>query len=159
MLVSDRLEARMPSSRNLLWLVLGLAGAFGLVGAGAWLWSRRDAMPSTREGHSVQAPEERMIRFLNEVPVRLQPGVLLQEELQGGEGRRYELALEEGQLAHVVVEQRGVDVAVLVYRPGREKGGRVDSPNGSEGPEVVYQLAEQTGNHRLEVVCDDFAAA
>jgi hypothetical protein len=49
------------------------------------------------------------------------------------------------------VEQKGIDVAVEFQRPGQEGQGQVDSPNGREGPEIVFLLAQQAGGHRWEV--------
>src|ERR1044071_5524814 len=150
----------MSSRRNLRPLVLGFACGLALLGlAGVLLWrrgpERSSAMPAKRGGEVLESQDEREIHFLNEKPVPLVPGQRIEGQLKGGQGYRYELALAEGQFARVVSEQKGVDVAVLVYRPEQEKPGRVDSPNGSEGSEIVFLLAQKAGSHRLEVVCED----
>jgi CHAT domain-containing protein/tetratricopeptide (TPR) repeat protein len=150
----------MSSRGNLHRLIPGLVGGLALLGlAGVLVWrrgpERSSATPAKRGGEVLESTKEREIHFLNEKPVPLVPGQPIQAELKGGEGYRYALALDEGSFARVVVEQKGVDAAVLVYRPEQEKPGRVDSPNGSEGPEIVFLLAQRAGSHRLEVVCED----
>ncbi len=64
----------------------------------------------------------------------------------------HHLDLEAGDYAHVVVEQLGIDVSVLVRDPGGRVVTEVDSPNGERGPEPVFLLAELGGRYRLEVM-------
>src|SRR6185295_5455594 len=55
------------------------------------------------------------------------------------------------QFCHVVVDQRGIDVAVALFGPGGERIVEVDSPNDINGPEPVLLVAEATGSYRLAV--------
>jgi erythromycin esterase len=52
---------------------------------------------------------------------------------------------------HAVVDQKGVDVAVRVLAPDGAQVLDVDSPNGTEGPEVVEFQAKADGVYRIEV--------
>src|SRR5262245_55851318 len=58
-------------------------------------------------------------------------------EIAAGATHSYTLTLDSGQYAHLVVDQRGVDVVVSIYAPDGTTTARVDSPNGSSGVEPV----------------------
>jgi CHAT domain-containing protein/tetratricopeptide (TPR) repeat protein len=75
----------------------------------------------------------------------------VERQLGGGEAHVYLIALIQGQYLHVIVEQKGVDVVVSLFGPDGKKLTEVDSPNGTQGPEPVYFIAEATGAYRLEV--------
>ena len=51
----------------------------------------------------------------------------------------------------MVVEQRGIDVVVTLFGPDGKQIVEVDSPNGAEGPEPVFAVADAAGNYRLVV--------
>lgn len=74
-----------------------------------------------------------------------------ERELRGGETHEYSLRLGAGEYAHVVVEQRGIDVVVAAYAPDGTKLTEVDSPNGANGPEPLPIAATRTGTYRIEV--------
>lgn len=78
-------------------------------------------------------------------------GEVVAVELKGGETHSYFLALTPGQYVNVVVEQKGVDVVVVLRGPDGKQITQVDSPNGSQGPEKVSEIAEGAGKYRLEV--------
>jgi CHAT domain-containing protein/tetratricopeptide (TPR) repeat protein len=149
----------MSSAWNLRRSILGLVCVLGLLAAAAWWGHKRNPAAPPREGASVEPVRQEEgveIRFIGGV-VPLAQGTPIPQELKGGEGHRYELALEEGHFMHVVVQQQGVDVAVLVQKPGQEGRSRVDSPNGNEGLEIVYLVAEQAGTYGIEVVSEDLS--
>jgi len=146
----------MSSTRHLLGSVLSLLCLIGLAGGVAgWLHTRGPAIPpAAGEGTSVESlkkeeAEDEGVRFVGEV-IRLEPKKLVERELSGGEGHHYELQLEADQFAHLVVEQKGSDVAVELHRPDGS-GGRVDSPNWRLGREVVYTIAEKAGIYQVDV--------
>ncbi|MEM7354746.1 MAG: tetratricopeptide repeat protein, partial [Acidobacteriota bacterium] len=72
-------------------------------------------------------------------------------ELAGGEARRFTAHLAAGDYVRVVVEQFGLDVAVSLDDPEGTERLRVDSPNGSVGPERLDFVAEITGRHQLQI--------
>lgn len=143
------------SGRHLRWSILALVCALGLLGGVAWwLRTRGPAVPAQGEGTSVEPmtkeeEEAEEVRFVGDV-VRLEPGKPVERELNGREGHRFELSLEAGQFAHLVVEQKGIDVAVGLRRPDGS-GGEVDSPNWRLGREVVYTMAKEAGVYRVDV--------
>jgi tetratricopeptide (TPR) repeat protein/CHAT domain-containing protein len=75
----------------------------------------------------------------------------LERELAGGQIHASQLTLAAEQYLHLIVEQRGIDVVVLVFGPDGKKLAEVDSPNGTQGPEVVSLVAEAAGSYRIEV--------
>jgi CHAT domain-containing protein len=83
--------------------------------------------------------------------VALEPDKPIEREMQGGESHFFTMALNSGQFLHIVVEQKGIDVVVLVFDPEGKKLAEVDSPNGTSGPEPVSFLTEIAGNYRLEI--------
>jgi len=71
--------------------------------------------------------------------------------MKGGETHVYHLNLAASQFLHAVVDQRGIDVVVKLFAPGGKQVFQVDSPNGTQGPEPVWVIAEASGSYRLEV--------
>jgi erythromycin esterase len=88
----------------------------------------------------------------------LEPGKPVERELSAGETHAYQVSLSAGQLLRAVVNQRGVDVVVVVRGPDGQKLSEVDSPNGNDGPEPVTVAANVSGAYRLEVRPLDAAA-
>lgn len=81
----------------------------------------------------------------------LRPGQTVARELAGGASHTYTVTLEAGQFVHFVVEQKGVDVALLLFDPRGERVAQVDSPNGVAGLEPLIFIAGEGGAYRLEV--------
>jgi CHAT domain-containing protein/tetratricopeptide (TPR) repeat protein len=79
------------------------------------------------------------------------PGPGPQRTLAEGQIDAYELDLPADTYLHATFEQHGVDVAVEVFAPGHRRWMRVDTPNGTEGPEEIHLLTEAAGRYRLEV--------
>lgn len=76
----------------------------------------------------------------------------VERELKGGETHSYKIALEKGQFLNAAVNQRGIDVVVIVFAPDDTKIAEVDSPNGNEGDEPVALEAGTTGSYRIEII-------
>ena len=102
--------------------------------------ARRDA-----PAHVVSTPQS------GDAATALKLGQPVERELAGGEVHAYHLPLDAGQYARVGVEQRGVDVVVSLFGPDGRNLSEVDSPNGTQGPEVISFVAAASGVHRLEV--------
>ncbi|HKQ06277.1 MAG TPA: S41 family peptidase [Blastocatellia bacterium] len=75
----------------------------------------------------------------------------VERQLTGAQRQLYTLGLKHGQIAEVVVEQRGLDVVVAVSAPDGHRLFEVDTPTGAQGDEKVVIAAEQAGNYRIEV--------
>src|SRR5262249_36804597 len=89
---------------------------------------------------------------LKPAPASIEPGKPIERSIDAGETQSYTVILTAGQYAHVVVDQRGVDVVVSILAPDGTKLARVDMPNGNRGPEPVSLIAETTGAYRVDVL-------
>jgi hypothetical protein len=89
----------------------------------------------------------------------LEQGKPVERELKGGESHAYTFKPEAGQFAAIVVDQRGIDVAVLLFAPDGKQLAEIDSPNGANGPEPVSLVARTTGDFRVEIRSLEKAAA
>src|SRR5882724_8514934 len=85
----------------------------------------------------------------------------IEVELAGGQSNWYQVFLKAGEYVHIIVDQRGIDVIVRLYspEPDRKLLMEVDSPNGTQGPEPVYTIADISGPYFLEVLSQDKTAA
>ncbi len=88
------------------------------------------------------------------IAVDLGPGEAGERRLAGGEVHAYGLDLAAGQFFRVVVDQRGVDVELVLYDPAERRILEVDSPTGGQGSEELVAVAEVAGTHRLTVSAD-----
>ncbi len=84
-------------------------------------------------------------------PISLELGKPLERSLAAGETHSYILNLNANQYAHVVVDQRGVDVVTSIFSPDGTKLVQVDCPNANYGPEPFFLVAETAGMYRIEV--------
>jgi CHAT domain-containing protein/Tfp pilus assembly protein PilF len=84
-------------------------------------------------------------------PVLLELNKRIEREIAGETTHSYALTLTRGQYAYVVVNQKGADALLIVYRPDGSKLFQVDGPNEEFGPEPLSLLAETAGTYRIEV--------
>jgi len=75
----------------------------------------------------------------------------VERELKGGESHSYRISLAAGQFLHALVEQKGIDLEVVVYGPDGRQLSAADSPNDLWGPEPLVVLAEAAGDYRVTV--------
>ncbi len=92
-------------------------------------------------------------------PRALELGKPVERELAGGQTHGYQLTLAAQQYLHLIVEQKGIDVVVVVSGPEGKKLVEMDSPNGTTGPEGISLLTETAGNYRIEVRSPEPTAA
>lgn len=89
---------------------------------------------------------------LEEATVHEIPPLGVPASIAPGKTHRRELELSSGDFVQVLVDQRGVDVAVRLLGSGGEETASVDSPNGKNGFEELLTLVESPGRYRVEVV-------
>ena len=94
-------------------------------------------------GMGAQGPDPKVVE-----QGAVEPGKPVEREIGGGATHRYTIRLEAGQLLDATVEQKGVDVAVVLLDSAGKIVLEVDSPN---GPEPVLLVAENGGEYTLEV--------
>src|SRR5947209_3865745 len=101
-------------------------------------------------GQGVVAPKEADVRAL-------EPGRPIERDLAAGEAHSYTLTLAAGQYAQVVVDQRGINVAVSAFDAGGKKIVEADGfPVGES--ESISLVAEASTTYRLEVRSSDKTA-
>jgi CHAT domain-containing protein/tetratricopeptide (TPR) repeat protein len=125
------------------WLAL----VAGLLLGGGWIAVGQPGSQAARQQGTATAKAA-----ADQAQVRvLESGQSIAREMAGGETHAYRITLAAGQFLHVVVEQHGIDVVVRVLDPAGKQVAEVDGPNGAQGPEPVYLVAEVQGSHLLEV--------
>jgi CHAT domain-containing protein/Tfp pilus assembly protein PilF len=86
-----------------------------------------------------------------QAPPTLPPGEPLEAELAPGGSRLYALGLGAGEFVHVVVEQRGIDVAAALLGPDGTVLVESDTAERGAGLESLPLVARADGVHRLRV--------
>jgi hypothetical protein len=81
----------------------------------------------------------------------LELGKPIERELSGGQSHSYKITMISGQYLHIVVERRGIDVAVALFTPDGKKIIEEDSEHVVERSETLSAIAEAAGAHRIEV--------
>jgi tetratricopeptide (TPR) repeat protein len=82
--------------------------------------------------------------------ISLEPGKPIERELSGGQSHSYKVKTISGQYLQIVVEQRGIDVAVALFTPDGKKISEADSVRAAVGAETVSAIAEAPGAYRIE---------
>jgi len=87
-------------------------------------------------------------------PTFLEPGKTIERQLAGGQSHEYQFILQEAQYARVSVEQRNINVAVVVLAPDGKQVFAGDAyPIGQAEP--VELIAGNTGVYRLRVATSE----
>jgi CHAT domain-containing protein/Tfp pilus assembly protein PilF len=81
----------------------------------------------------------------------LSPNQKLERSLKGGEVHSYGVKLNAGEYLHVDVEQRGIDVVLLMVDADGKTLVERDRPNGARGQESLSFIATASGKYRLAV--------
>ena len=85
-------------------------------------------------------------------PTQTLPAFSAQERtLNGGETHSYRLTLTSGQFFYALVEQKEIDVKVILFGPDGQQTSETDSPNDGWGPEPVLLVADKASDYRVEV--------
>lgn len=81
-------------------------------------------------------------------------GKTIEQEVSAGQKNTYEIKLEGGQFAYLVVDQKSTDVASSVNGPAGHLAS-IDNLNITRGPELILFVAPATGVHRIEVTAKE----
>ena len=101
--------------------------------------------------HAQASASERGTALSDQESISLEPGKPVERELSGGQSHSYKISTISGQYLHIVVEQRGIDVAVALFTPDGKKICDVDDERATVGAETVSAVAEAAGAYRIEV--------
>src|SRR5262249_23504514 len=83
--------------------------------------------------------------------IPLEKGKPIEREIAAGQTEQYRLTLTEGQYVQVVVEQKGVDIVIVLLGPDGKKLDEVDSQNTRQGTETLSFISTMSGSYRVEV--------
>ncbi len=81
----------------------------------------------------------------------LESGKPLEREIAGGEQQTFQFNLTANQYAKIIVEQRGIDVAVRLHGADGKILVEFDADPRSKGTETIEVAAETAGNYQLTV--------
>ena len=81
----------------------------------------------------------------------LRPGSAIDRELAAGQSHTYRVPLTPDQYAHIVIDQRGIDVTTTAFAASGGQISIFDTSN-TEGPESIWIVAGETGDVRLVVM-------
>ncbi len=95
-------------------------------------------------GANKAADDEKDVRLL-------EPGKPIEREIAGGQNHLYQITLTEGQYLKVIVEQRGINVAVQLMGSDRKLIFEFDDEIRKHGEEMASLVAESLGIYRLSV--------
>lgn len=95
--------------------------------------------------------------FVNSGNINISSQTLGQEkfverELKGAEGHYYTINLTTGQFISITVEQKGIDVSLLLLSPDNKKLVQTDSPYTNVGGESLCWVAQTEGTYKLQVL-------
>jgi tetratricopeptide (TPR) repeat protein len=82
---------------------------------------------------------------------QVEPGKYFERKLEGGKSHFYEVRMTAEQFLRVVVDQRGVDIALNLFAPDGSQLSNVDDRPGERGPEAASIVASTPGVYRIEV--------
>ena len=91
------------------------------------------------------------VRHVSQGAQLLEVGKSIARKMTGGETHAYRLKLAAGQALHAVVNQHGIDVVVTLLGADGKQVVEIDNPNGAYGSEIVWAVADTSGDYRLEV--------
>lgn len=94
-----------------------------------------------------------------ETPTALEAGQQIERELSAKQKHGYRIALDEGRFAAVVVEQRGIDISVVLIGANDAAIAQSDATLKNEGEEKINFTALTTGVYLIEVRAKPRAAA
>jgi len=81
----------------------------------------------------------------------LEPGQSSKQKIGGAESQYYRIVLMTDQYVRLVVDQRGIDVGVKLYKPDGNVAVESNRLTGAYGPETILWVAESSGFYKLEV--------
>src|SRR4030095_12472111 len=110
--------------------------------ASSYLWQWAEPMQASAiERSAAQSAQESN---------SLELGKPIQREISGGQTHSYKITMSSGQYLHVVVAQRGIDLAVALFAPDGKKISEADSEHLIKGSETLSAITEAPGAYLIE---------
>ena len=110
------------------------------------------AVASLRQGAPpARTPaSERGAASVAQESISLESGKPIERELSGGQSHSYKITTIPGQYLQVMVVQRGIDVALVMFAPDGKKISEADSEHAIEGSETASAITEAPGTYLIE---------
>src|SRR5262249_25677478 len=89
----------------------------------------------------------------------LEPGGTLERQIRGGGTHSFRIQAGAGQLLHLVVDQKRIDVTVALLFPDGRQLAQSDLPNGDCGPEPIALGPAASGDYKIAVSVPSSKAA
>src|SRR5688572_11954066 len=83
--------------------------------------------------------------------VLLRAGQTNERKIAGGQKQTFQISLEKGHFASVIIEQRGIDVLIRAFDADEKSIAEFDSELRLQGTENVRIAALQSGVYKLEI--------
>jgi CHAT domain-containing protein/Tfp pilus assembly protein PilF len=90
-------------------------------------------------------------RAQNENIPALETGTQEERELAAGEFHRFRISLYSGQYVHVIVEQQGINLTLIINDPSGKPLAEQVGPYGRQGHLTISAIAQTDGSYTLEV--------
>ncbi|MBL8149045.1 MAG: CHAT domain-containing protein [Blastocatellia bacterium] len=81
----------------------------------------------------------------------MKEGTTIEKRLQNEKNNTYDIELKAGEFLDIEVEQKGIDLGVVLCDPEGKVVLKTDSPNDEYGPEPVLYTAEKGGIYKVKV--------
>ncbi len=81
----------------------------------------------------------------------LEPNKITEQEIIKGQTHAYEIKADKESFLHITVDQKSVDVAIILFSQDGQKVSQIDNPNITRGPEQIFFITTGTGVHRIEI--------
>jgi tetratricopeptide (TPR) repeat protein len=91
-------------------------------------------------------------------PQQLERGKPIERELAGGQSHFYKITVTPGQYLNLEVDQRGIDLVVVLYAPDGKKETEATSLSRGTGLKTLIAIAETSGTYSIEVRSDEKTA-
>jgi CHAT domain-containing protein/Tfp pilus assembly protein PilF len=87
----------------------------------------------------------------DELPTSLKLNEPVERELAGGGAHDYQIILNQGQYMRIVMEQRNIDLVLILFGPDAKQLVRVDDDSTGKSQERISQVAVAPGAYRLNI--------
>ena len=85
----------------------------------------------------------------------LEPGVTIKRKIEPDAIHIYRISLSAGQYLRTIIDQQGADVVASLLDPKGQRLIQADAITGSTGPEPLSLIAEEAGEHHIEISLSD----
>jgi len=85
----------------------------------------------------------------------LEPGKPVEQKLKGGESHVYHIHLDSGQFLRVLLEERGIDLVLVLVGPENKTIVEADSLNYRWGRQPASMIADSSGTYQMRVESRD----